>query len=166
MSRWYYRKLKRSPTISQTVFALIVFASFGLYLTYGKIFLVYLVLGTVLIFTPLFIIRRHKRAGITIGQTKCSRLLWAALKERGIDAVTEYSDGHKKVDLAVPSAKLYIEVDGLHHSLELGQVITDLKRDSYSNQEGFRTIRIPNQAIREDLNRVADAVAQEIKNRF
>jgi very-short-patch-repair endonuclease len=165
MSHWYHKKPKSGASISQAVFALIVFLLFGLYLTYGKSFLIFLVLGTLVIFGLVLIFYHRKHTEVTIGQTKYSRLLWAALKERGVESITEYSDGYKKVDLAVLPAKLYIEVDGLQHSLKTGQVIDDLKRDNYSDKDGFRTMRIPNQAIKDDLNTVADTLAQIIKSR-
>ncbi len=100
-----------------------------------------------------------------IGQTKQSRLLWAALKERGIDGQTEYWDGHKHVDIAILPAKLYIEVDGIQHFRNLNQAIADLKRDDYSDQGGFRTIRISNDVIRQDVNMVADEIARQARER-
>lgn len=94
------------------------------------------------------------------GQTKYAQQLRAALKERGIDSIAEYSDGYKTVDLAIPSAKLYIEVDGMQHFKDVKQVISDMKRDDYSHQDGYHTIRVSNFAIRKDVN----AIAEEIKN--
>jgi very-short-patch-repair endonuclease len=100
-----------------------------------------------------------------IGQTKYSRLLWAALKERGLDAITEYNDGHKHIDIAILSAKLYIEVDGVQHAENIGQAIADLKRDNYSDKEGFRTIRISNESIHQNLNEIADEIAKQAHER-
>jgi very-short-patch-repair endonuclease len=126
------------------------------------------------IFTGMVIIYliRHKKRRVVpqsqktiIGQTQYARNLWAALKERGVDSITEYSDGHKKIDIAILPAKLYIEVDGIQHFKKFDQVVTDLMRDNYSDQDGFRTIRIPNDAIRENINVIADEVARQARER-
>jgi very-short-patch-repair endonuclease len=99
-------------------------------------------------------------AGITIGQTKYSRRLWAALKQRGVDSTTEYNDGHKHIDLAILPAKLYIEVDGMQHFTDPNQVISDFHRDYYSNKDGFHTWRIPNDMVKYHLNEIADAIVK------
>lgn len=104
-------------------------------------------------------------SGVVIGQTPQSRLLWAALKERGVECKTEHFDGHKTIDIAVIPAKLYIEVDGMQHFKDMAQVMADLKRDDYSDREGFRTIRISNSAIEHNINSIADEIARQARER-
>lgn len=43
--------------------------------------------------------------------TKQVHELGEALQKRGIAVVLEHSDGHKHVDIAILSAKIFIEVD-------------------------------------------------------
>lgn len=106
---------------------------------------------------------KEKLPKIKLGQTKYSRLLYSALKRRGIDSITEYSDGHKKIDIAILSARLYIEVDGVQHLNKPEQIITDFKRDYYSKTEGFYTLHIHNDDIKNHLNSIADAIAEVVK---
>ncbi len=101
--------------------------------------------------------------GITRGQTKYSRLLYGALAKRGIESITEYPDGHKTIDIAIPSAHLYIEVDGVQHLNNPTQIITDFKRDYYSEREGFYTLHIHNDDIKNHLNSIADAIAEVVR---
>ena len=70
-----------------------------------------------------------------------SKKLYYALKERGIECELEASDGHKHVDISIPKAKMYIEIDGSQHSANPEQFQTDIKRDNYSHKNGFVTKR-------------------------
>lgn len=100
---------------------------------------------------------------IKLGQTKFSRLLYTALKQRGVEPITEYPDGHKTIDIAIPEARLYIEVDGVQRLNNPEQIITDFKRDYYSKKEGFYTLHIHNDDIKNHLNSIADAIAEVVK---
>ena len=102
---------------------------------------------------------------IRVGQTKFARLLWAALNKRGIESITEYPDGHKSIDIAIPAARLYIEVDGVQHLNNPDQIITDFKRDYYSNKDGFYTLHIHNDDIKNHLNSIADAIADVVRGK-
>jgi very-short-patch-repair endonuclease len=92
--------------------------------------------------------------------------LYCALLARGIPARLEHSDGHKHVDIGVPEAKLYIEVDGLRHLTDAEQLLRDIARDHYSDDEGNATIHVPNEFIESHLDEVADAIAQVAKKRM
>ena len=92
--------------------------------------------------------------------TKEANLLKNALEDYGIEVHLEYNDGHKSVDLAIPDAKLYIEVDGIQHLIDPKQVRADLNRDYYSNQEGMGTIHIHNWEITHHLRSIARAIAE------
>jgi very-short-patch-repair endonuclease len=92
--------------------------------------------------------------------TKETLALVEALKMRGIDVMTEHWDGHKHVDIFIPSIKLYIEVDGIQHDISPKQITADLKRDHYSNKGAFYTKRFSNHAIISHLNSIADAIAK------
>jgi very-short-patch-repair endonuclease len=100
---------------------------------------------------------------VRIAQTKYARLLYGALAKRGVESITEYYDGHKSVDLAILPAQLFIEVDGVHHLNDPNQIITDFKRDYYSERDGFFTLHIHNEDLKNHLNSIADAIVDVVR---
>ena len=86
--------------------------------------------------------------------------LYFALKERGVPAEIEKFDGYKHIDIAIPEAKINIEVDGRHHNFDTNQALADLKRTYYSFLKGYTTFRIPNSLVYNDnvLNETADYI--------
>jgi hypothetical protein len=84
--------------------------------------------------------------------------LYFALKERNVPALLEKFDGHKTIDIAVPHAKVNIEVDGGHHIYDDRQALADLKRTFYSFQKGYLTLRIPNSLVKHRLQETADYI--------
>jgi very-short-patch-repair endonuclease len=66
----------------------------------------------------------------------------------------------KHIDLTIPAAKINIEVDGEYHLTDPHQIIADMKRTHYSDQLGYETVHIPNEYIRADLEKIADAIAE------
>jgi len=71
-------------------------------------------------------------------------VLYFLLRENGVNAELEKSDGHKSVDIVIESAKVHIEVDGGHHNYRSKQALADLKRTFHSFKKGYITLRIPN----------------------
>ncbi len=90
--------------------------------------------------------------------TKQTLKLAEALKKRGVHLELEYWDGHKHVDIFIPKARIYIEVDGVQHDTKKKQVISDFNRDYFSHKEGFFTKHITNEEIEEHLESIADAI--------
>lgn len=88
--------------------------------------------------------------------------LYFALKERGVPAKIEKYDGYKTIDIAVPEAKMNIEIDGMHHNFDARQALSDLQRTYYSLKKGYNTVRIPNSLIRISLDQTADLVTEII----
>jgi very-short-patch-repair endonuclease len=86
--------------------------------------------------------------------------LYFALRQRGVPAQLEKSDGFKTIDIAVPQAKVNIEVDGGHHNYNAGQAMSDLKRTLYSYKRGYSTLRIPNSLAKHDLDEAADLITE------
>lgn len=87
---------------------------------------------------------------------------------RGLIVESEFDDhGHKHVDLAIKSARLFIEIDGRQHYQDPSQIVSDLKRAHYSDREGYDTLHIPNTFIenKDDLRKVADAIAKVVRIR-
>lgn len=92
-----------------------------------------------------------------------SRLI-SALKSKGLQVKEEYWDGHKHVDIYIPQAKLYIEVDGVPHYTKPEQLISDFERDYYSFKEGFFTKHITNEAIDTHCEQIAVAIAKVVRD--
>lgn len=90
-----------------------------------------------------------------------------ALRERGVELKQQYSDGYKCVDIYIPKAKLDIEVDGMGHFMLASQMISDFKREYWSERAGYHTIHIPNDFVeRHDyLIKIVDALVEVVKLR-
>lgn len=97
--------------------------------------------------------------------TKEASDLKGALEKRGINVYSEVHDGYKHIDLAIPRAKINIEVDGIQHLTDPSQILADLGRGYYSHKNGFDTMHIPNEMIHKHLNTIADALAEASKIR-
>ncbi len=95
--------------------------------------------------------------------TKEAADLKEELIRRGVKVYVELNDGYKHVDLALPAAKLNVEVDGVQHLTNPKQIVTDLNRGYYSNRLGYSTMHIPNEMIRMHLKEIADALAEASK---
>jgi very-short-patch-repair endonuclease len=88
-----------------------------------------------------------------------------ALEERGVKVYIELDDGFKTIDLALPDAKINIEVDGIQHLTDPQQILADLGRGYYSHKNGYDTMHIQNEILRKHLNEIADALAEASKIR-
>jgi very-short-patch-repair endonuclease len=97
--------------------------------------------------------------------TSQARKLHKALEERGILNTLEEFDGHKHVDIFIPLADLCIEIDGKYHLTDPEQLLRDLKRDSYSFNDGKSTIHVQNDFVDRNLNELADSIVAVIKKR-
>lgn len=97
--------------------------------------------------------------------TKEASDLKGALESHGIRVYVELHDGFKTVDLALPRAKLNIEVDGIQHLIDPKQIVADLSRGYYSHKNGYDTMHIPNEMIRYHLSEISNALAEAAKIR-
>lgn len=86
--------------------------------------------------------------------------LYFALKRRGVPAHLEKNDGFKTIDIAVPHAKVNIEVDGGHHNYSSRQAMSDLRRTLHSYKKGYTTLRIPNSLAHDNLEETADLITE------
>jgi very-short-patch-repair endonuclease len=86
--------------------------------------------------------------------------LYFALRLRGVPAILEKSDGFKTIDIAVPHAKVNIEVDGGHYNYSAKQAMSDLKRTLFSFKKGYSTLHIPNSLAKYDLEQAADLITE------
>jgi len=92
-----------------------------------------------------------------------ARRLCFALKEKGFYALIDFWDGHKHIDIAIPEAKINIEVDGLQHNFKPEQALADLKRTYYSFKKGYFTLRIPNSLISNHFDECVQLITEMIK---
>jgi very-short-patch-repair endonuclease len=92
--------------------------------------------------------------------TKEAQDLKIALEKLGLRVLVEVNDGHKHIDLTLPDARINIEVDGSQHLTDPYQILSDLKREHYSDDLGYDTVHIPNQAIHTNLGGIASALAE------
>jgi very-short-patch-repair endonuclease len=95
--------------------------------------------------------------------TKQARMLYEALREKGVNAQLEYSDGHKTVDIAILDAHIYIEVDGIQHFTDPEHIMKDFKRSHFSDGDDFNTFHVTNQIIDRYLNEVVDALVKVVE---
>ena len=77
--------------------------------------------------------------------------LYYGLKASGVNAMLEWWDGKKSVDIAISRVKLNIEIDTKYHMLTHEQAINDLEEAMHSFKNGFTTIRIPHVLIKHYL---------------
>jgi very-short-patch-repair endonuclease len=93
-----------------------------------------------------------------VAPTKIALSLNQALNAVGIETIIEYWDGHKHVDICIPKAKIYIEIDGVQHYTNPNQIIADFYRDQYSADAGYYTLHVPNEVVEKHAIKVARAV--------
>lgn len=86
--------------------------------------------------------------------------LYFELKLRGVPAQLEKFDGNKTIDIAVPQAKVNIEIDGSHHNWQPRQALSDLRRTYHSFKKGYFTFRIPNSLVHNHLEETADLITE------
>ena len=97
--------------------------------------------------------------------TSHEQSLYDALIKRGVKAELSYNDGHKTVDIALLSARIYIEVDDLRHFTNPDQIIRDFKRSHFSDGDDYDTFYVTNQIIDHYVDDVADALVEVVKKR-
>ena len=91
-------------------------------------------------------------------------LLATELVNLGIKVQQQHWDGHKHVDIYIPEARIYIEVDGVPHYTDPDQLVADFQRDYYSFKQGFFTKHITNEAIGTHLGQIVTAIALVVKS--
>jgi very-short-patch-repair endonuclease len=103
--------------------------------------------------------KKHNSSAMKKQSTKHERMLFDALIKDGVPAVLGYNDGYKTVDIAVPTVKLYIEVDGIQHFTDPRQILSDLQRNHFSDGDDFRTFYATNQLVEKHCTEIARALA-------
>jgi very-short-patch-repair endonuclease len=88
-----------------------------------------------------------------------------ALSNFDVEHELEYDDGYKHVDIAIESAKLFLELDGIQHGFSPKQMCSDDERDRHSQRDGYSTKRIPNAWVDQNVDRLAGSIAILVKKR-
>ncbi len=104
---------------------------------------------------------RHLRREMT-GPEK---LLWAELRKLDLHVRRQVPMGGYIADFAIHGARLIIEVDGARHDLPENEA-HDTLRDAWFTSQGYRTLRIRNGQILDDLNGVIDRIQSTAKERI
>lgn len=94
-----------------------------------------------------------------------AKALYKELKSKGIRCSLEYWDGHKHIDICIPDAKIFIEIEGISHYTNAKQIKADFNRDHYSDHDGYDTMRIPNELLINNLDKIANAISTVVKSR-
>jgi very-short-patch-repair endonuclease/rubredoxin len=103
-----------------------------------------------------FVIRNQNKL------TYFERLLSDKLNEIGITGfLTNFSHGPYYYDLAFPTLKINIEVDGNTHNSEKRKN-RDLIRDEWSISQGWRVLRIRNESVLYELDKVIEEILKLI----
>ena len=104
---------------------------------------------------------RHNRREMTESET----VLWNALRKirSGIRFRRQHSIGDYIADFICLPVKLVIEVDGGYHQEPLQQE-SDEQRTKFLESKGYHVIRIKNEEISNDLNKVVMRIKNEVFN--
>ncbi len=86
--------------------------------------------------------------------------LYYGLKEEGVNAMLEWWDGKKSVNIAISRVKLNIEIDTQYHMMTHKQAINDLEEAMHSFKNGFTTIRIPYMLIKHYLKETVNNILE------
>jgi very-short-patch-repair endonuclease len=92
--------------------------------------------------------------------SSASDKMWSELRDRqlgGFKFVREHPIGPFFVDFCCRVEKVVVEIDGDTHSTA-DEVATDLAREAYLREHGFRIFRAHNGEVYENLDGVCDAL--------
>jgi very-short-patch-repair endonuclease len=92
--------------------------------------------------------------------------LWYRLRRKQILGVQFYRQktiGNYIVDFYAPAAKLVVEVDGTHHFAP-SQAEYDKRRSEYLRQRGLMVLRFDDRQVLLQIESVAQAIFQGMKN--
>jgi very-short-patch-repair endonuclease len=95
---------------------------------------------------------------LRIRQTPAESILWEALRDRRLEGLKfrrQHPVGPFVLDFCCPACRLGIEFDGAVHA---AQAEKDAERESLLTTAGYRILRFPNEAVRDNLPAVLDAI--------
>ncbi len=92
------------------------------------------------------------------------QMLWARLRHRqlgGFKFVPQEPIGDYFVDFVCRERRFVVEVDGATDGSP-DEIASDRHRDEYLVREGYRVMRVSNEDLRSNLDRVLDAILFEL----
>jgi very-short-patch-repair endonuclease len=98
--------------------------------------------------------------------TDAERRLWSCLRRKQILDVQFYRQktiGNYIVDFYAPSVNLVVEVDGAQH-LDARNVEYDERRSKYFKEQGLKVLRFDDRQALLQIDSVAEAIFQALKN--
>ena len=113
----------------------------------------------------------HARGYITRTFSKPHQMVEAALIKAGVRGLQrEFLIGHYRVDEALPSEKIVIEVDGCYwHGCSIcgfeGHPDTlqlDKRKTTYLLKRGWRILRVPEHRVKKDLQKVVQEIVEAL----
>lgn len=96
--------------------------------------------------------------------TNCEKLLWTRIRKNQINGIRFHRQrilGPYIVDFYAPSVRLVIEIDGPYHD-EIKSLEKDRIRDQYLIDTNIKIIRIKNDQILLELEKVIETIYTEI----
>lgn len=109
--------------------------------------------------------QKEKRRQLRRRSTFAEKLLWRSLRNRnfaGFKFRRQYSVGYFVLDFYCPELKLAIEVDGYSHESEAAKKY-DAERQEIIEVYGIRFLRITDDEVHENIERVLEKISMEIK---
>lgn len=91
--------------------------------------------------------------------------VWKRLRELPGRFRRQAAIGPYIVDFACQSARLVVEIDGGVHNLA-SVAVSDLKRDAWLSEQGYRILRVSNREVEDDLDGVIARIRTEASNRL
>ena len=107
---------------------------------------------------------RNKAKSLRKNMTDEEKSLWYDLREFKADGLKfrkQAPIGHYIVDFVCLSAKLVVEIDGIHHG-DPDQLAHDKVRDAWLKSEGFQVLRFWNDELKKDKNLVLNTILQAL----
>ncbi len=104
------------------------------------------------------------RRALRNNPTPAESALWEQLRAARLNGSRwrrQYSIGNYILDFYCPKSRLCIELDGNEHYTMQGDT-ADYDRTEFLKSQGITVIRFENREIWEDINRVLDAIKQEL----
>ncbi len=118
--------------------------------------------------SPLASPRTEIARSLRHNQTSAEALLWAQLRDRrfgGHKFVRQSPIGPYVADFVCRRAKLVIEVEGPTHFQEAAEG-RDGMRSAFMARQGYRTLRVTNDDVRQRMDQVREAIFQVLNGEW
>lgn len=109
-------------------------------------------------------ILKERRKALRNNATKAEKLLWKILQSSAVEGRKfrrQHSIGYYIVDFYCPEERLILEIDGDVHDVDFVKE-HDIEREEHLKEMDFKVLRIRNEEIFEN----SDKVVEKIKQRF